>query len=167
MKKNLLEGKKILIVDDEPDVLDTLESSLAMCELSKAFSFRQAKELLETQYFDFVILDIMGVNGYRLLEIANEKKVIAVMLTAHALSPEDVVRSRKEGAASYVPKAKMNDIEEVLNDIIEDRKEGKSSWWSWHDRFASCFNDKYSFDWIGKGEFRKENQVMKWEKYFY
>jgi len=36
MKKNLLEGKKILIVDDEPDVLDTLESSLAMCELSKA-----------------------------------------------------------------------------------------------------------------------------------
>ncbi len=75
MKKNLLEGKKILIVDDEPDVLDTLENSLAMCELLKAFSFRQAKELLETQYFDFVILDIMGVNGYRLLEIANEKKV--------------------------------------------------------------------------------------------
>jgi len=36
MKKNLLEGKKIPIVDDEPDVLDTLESSLAMCELSKA-----------------------------------------------------------------------------------------------------------------------------------
>ena len=32
MKKNLLEGKEILIVDDEPDVLDTLESSLAMCE---------------------------------------------------------------------------------------------------------------------------------------
>lgn len=167
MKKNLLEGKKILIVDDEPDVLDTLESSLAMCELSKAFSFRQAKELLETQYFDFVILDIMGVNGYRLLEIANEKKVIAVMLTAHALSPEDALRSRKEGAASYVPKAKMNDIEEVLNDILEDRKEGKSSWWRWYDRFGSYFEDKYLFDWTGEEEFRKENQVIKWEKYFY
>ena len=167
MKKKLLEGKKILIVDDEPDVLDTLGSSLAMCEISKAFSFRQAKELLETQYFDFAILDIMGVNGYRLLEIANEKKVIAVMLTAHARSPEDVVRSRKEGAASYVPKAKMNDIEEVLNDIIEDRKEGKGSWWRWYDRFGSYFEDKYLFDWTGEEEFRKENQVIKWEKYFY
>ena len=167
MKKNLLVGKKILIVDDEPDVLDTLESSLAMCEISKAFSFRQAKKLLETQYFNFVILDIMGVNGYRLLGIANEKKVIAVMLTAHGLSPEDAARSLKEGAASYVPKAKMKDIEEVLNDILEARKEGKSFLWRWHDRFGSYFEDKYLFDWIGKEEFRKENQVIKWEKYFH
>ena len=28
----LLDGKKILIVDDEPDVLDTLEDLLSMCE---------------------------------------------------------------------------------------------------------------------------------------
>ena len=167
MKKNLLEGKKILIVDDEPDVLDTLESSLAMCELSTAFSFHEAKELLEKQYFDFVILDIMGVNGYKLLEIANEKKVTAVMLTAHALSPEDAVRSHKEGAASYVPKAKMKDIEEVLNDILEAGKEGKSFWWRWHDRFGSYFEDKYLLDWTGEEEFRKENQVIKWEKYFH
>ena len=167
MKKNLLEAKKILIVDDEPDVLETLENSLAMCELSKASSFYQAKELLETQYFDFVILDIMGVNGYRLLEIANEKKVIAVMLTAHELSPEDAIRSYKEGAAFYVPKAKMNEIEEILNDILEAKKEGKTSWWSWHDRFGSYFKDKFSFDWTGEGEFRKENQAIKWEKYFH
>ena len=32
---NLLEGKKILIVDDEPDVLETLEDLLSMCVVVK------------------------------------------------------------------------------------------------------------------------------------
>ena len=40
-----------------------------------------------------VILDIMGVDGYKLLGIANQKKIIAVMLTAHALSIQDTVKS--------------------------------------------------------------------------
>jgi len=44
----------------------------------------------------------MGVDGYKLLEIAVERKVIAVMLTANALSPEDTVKSLKDGAASGV-----------------------------------------------------------------
>jgi len=33
MGENLLEGKKLLIVDDEPDVLDTLEELLPMCRV--------------------------------------------------------------------------------------------------------------------------------------
>ena len=35
-KKSLLEGKKILIVDDEPDVLDTLVDLLDTCDVVKA-----------------------------------------------------------------------------------------------------------------------------------
>ena len=105
--KDLLDGKRLLIVDDEPDVLETLEELLPMCDLVKAHSFNEAKERLEAEYFDMAILDIMGVDGYELLEIANRRKVIAVMLTAHALSPEDTVKSYKEGAASYIPKEEM------------------------------------------------------------
>ena len=41
---SLLEGKKILIVDDEPDVLDVLEEMLDMCEVVKASSFEEAKK---------------------------------------------------------------------------------------------------------------------------
>jgi len=93
MTKTLLDGKRVLIVDDEPDVLATLEDLLSMCDVVKASSFLEAKDLLTTQYFDLAILDIMGVDGYKLLEIAVERKVIAVMLTAHALSPEDTVKS--------------------------------------------------------------------------
>jgi CheY-like chemotaxis protein len=35
-KDKLLEGKRILLVDDEPDVLDTLEDLLPMCITTKA-----------------------------------------------------------------------------------------------------------------------------------
>ena len=53
------------------------------------------------------ILDIMGVNGYKLLDIANDKKIPTAMLTAHALTPKDIVKSYKKGAAFYIPKDKM------------------------------------------------------------
>ena len=58
-ESSLLDGKKILIVDDEPDVLEVLEELLKMCRVEKATTFEKAKELLETQPFDMAILDIM------------------------------------------------------------------------------------------------------------
>ena len=69
-EKDLLEGKRILLVDDEPDVLDTLEDLLPMCETVKASNFNAAKDYLESEHFDMAVLDIMGVEGYDLLEIA-------------------------------------------------------------------------------------------------
>jgi DNA-binding response OmpR family regulator len=74
MANSLLDKKKVLIVDDEPDVLETLKELLSMCEVTEAATFERAKELLETQVFDIAVLDIMGVDGYRLLEIARQKK---------------------------------------------------------------------------------------------
>jgi len=40
----LLYGKRILIVDDEPDILETLEDLLSECEVAKASNFLEAKE---------------------------------------------------------------------------------------------------------------------------
>jgi CheY-like chemotaxis protein len=77
--KDLLEGKRILLVDDEPDVLASLADLLPMCETVKASNFKAAKAYLENEYFDLTVLDIMGVEGYQLLEIANQKRVMAVM----------------------------------------------------------------------------------------
>ena len=142
-----LNGKRILIVDDEPDILDTLEELLTMCDVSRATTFEEAKELLETQYFDIAILDIMGVEGYKLLDIAKDRDVIAVMLTAHALSPENTVRSYKKGAASYIPKEEMSNMATYLNDILEAKEQGKNFWWRWFDRFASYYDKKFGPDW--------------------
>jgi DNA-binding NtrC family response regulator len=143
----LLDGKRILLVDDEPDVLDTLEDLLPMCETVKASNFKTAKEFLETQYFDMTILDIMGVEGFQLLEIANQREVTAVMLTAHALSPDNIVKSYKEGAASYLPKEEMVNIASFLNDILEAKEQGKSTWGRWYDRLGSFFEKKFGEDW--------------------
>jgi len=145
-----LEGKKVLIVDDEPDILETLQELLDMCHLEKASSFNEAKALLENKPFDMAILDIMGVDGYKLLEIANQKKVIAVMLTAHALSVEDTIKSYKEGAASYVPKDEMSNITTFLEDILEAKEKGKHFWWRWMDRLASYYDEKFESDWRDK-----------------
>lgn len=159
--RNLLNYKRILIVDDEPDVLDSLEELLPMCDVVKASTFDEAKDLLETQYFDIAILDIMGVDGYELLEIAKQREVIPVMLTAHALSPENLAKSYKEGAASYVPKEEMSNITTFLNDILEAKEQGKNVWWRWLDRLGAYFAKKFGPNWQ-KGD---EDLLEKFSKY--
>ena len=58
--KERLEGKKVLIVDDEPDVLETLSELLSMCQVVEASTFEEARDQLETGRFDMAILDIHG-----------------------------------------------------------------------------------------------------------
>ncbi len=151
MPKSPLDGKRVLAVDDEPDILETLEDLLPMCELVKASSFEQAKRLLETREFDIAILDIMGVGGYGLLEIAKKKGIPAVMLTAHALTPGSIVKSIKEGAASYVPKEELNNIESFLTDVLAARKEGTNPWKSWEEKLpSSYFERRFGAAWKDK-----------------
>jgi DNA-binding NtrC family response regulator len=153
-----LEGKRILIVDDEPDVLDTLEDLLSMCEVTKASNFQDAEGYLQSQYFDIAVLDIMGVKGYDLLEIANRKDIATVMLTAHAFSPENLVKSFREGAASYLPKEEMINIASFLNDILEAREKGKNTWTRWYDHMGSFFEKRFGKEW-------KESDQDFWEKF--
>jgi CheY-like chemotaxis protein len=143
----LLRNKRILIVDDEPDVLETLEDLLPMCQIQKAGNYTEAKKLLEEAYFDMAILDIMGVDGYKLLKLAQEKNVIGVMLTAHALNIQNIKRSYREGAASYLPKEEMLNISTYLNDILEAKEQGKHLWWRWFDRLGAYFSSKFGPNW--------------------
>ena len=159
-EKSLIDDKRILIVDDEPDILETLAELLLMCDVVKATNFEEAKDLLETQYFDIAILDIMGVDGYALLEIANRREVVSVMLTAHALSPDNIVKSYKEGAASYVPKDEMVNITTFLNDILEAKEQGKSTWGRWFDRLGNYLDKKFGPDW-------KTDDKEFWDKFMY
>jgi DNA-binding response OmpR family regulator len=146
-KEDMLKGKKILIVDDEPDVLDTLEDLLSMCQVVKAGSFEEAKRQLETQSFDMAVLDIMGVNGYELLEIAVAKKVTAVMLTAHALSPEDTMKSFRGGAAFYVPKDKIAEMPAILGNILDLKSKGKNTWMPFVGWAEAYYSAKFGPKW--------------------
>jgi len=156
---SLLQGKKVLVVDDEPDVLDVLGEILDMCEVTKAATFEEARELLEKQRFDLAILDIMGVDGYKLLNIAKRRNITAVMLTANALSPENLVRSIKGGADSYLPKEEMSHITTFLIDILKSQRQGESPWESWRRQMTSSYFDKkWGPDW-------KSHDREFWEKF--
>jgi len=149
---NLLNDKRVLVVDDEPDVLDTLAELLSMCRVEKAGDFTSAKHLLTTKPFDLAVLDIMGVDGYTLLEIAREHGITAVVLTAHALSPENIVKSFEKGAAYYIPKEKMVDIPVFLEDILKAQQEGVPSWSKWFERMASFCERKFGPEWKDKNK---------------
>ena len=94
---DILYGKRVLIVDDEKDVLDLLIELLKVCKIDTATSFGEAKKLLESSRDDIAVLDIMGVNGFELLKVANDHEIPAVMLTAHALNAGSLDTSIKGG----------------------------------------------------------------------
>ena len=141
-ESRLLDGKKILAVDDEPDILEVIEGLLTMCDVVKATTFNEAKKLLESEDFDIAVLDIMGVDGYRLLDIANRRNITAIMLTAHAFTPNNLVRSIREGAASYLPKEELPNIATFLDDILQAQEKGKSTWEPWQERLPSSYFEK-------------------------
>ena len=155
--EKVISGKYVLIVDDEQDVLDTLVELLDMCKLDTASSFSEAKKLLEENKYDIAVLDIMGVDGYGLLKIANSCNIPALMLTAHALSSDNLMRSAAEGAAYYAPKDKIEDIAAFLADVFEAIDEGKSTWGKMFDRLGSFYDKRFH------GTHWREDQAEYWE----
>ncbi len=144
---NLLEGKDLLIVDDEEDILDTLEDLLPMCNTVRADSYEAAQALLNSRSFDLAILDIMGVSGYKLLEICVHKGIVAVMLTARALAPADIRKSVRKGAAFFIPKEEMANIEVFLNDVLEAIQKGENTWSRWYNRLSHFGEKIFKEDW--------------------
>jgi len=122
MRESILNGKTILAVDDEADVLEVLEEEIRgacpNCTLDKASSFEEASRKLASNTYDLVVLDIMGVRGFDLLEQAVLKKLPVAMLTAHALVPGALRRSFEMGARAYVPKEKLGELVPLLEDVL-------------------------------------------------
>lgn len=145
-------GKRVLIVDDEPDILTTLEDLLDGCRIEKAADFATAKSLLENHIFDAAILDIMGVNGYDLLEITRARDIPTLMLTAHALTPEDFAKSLESGALAYVPKDRISEIDLFLSDILEAHEKGLGRFGRWYKRLDAFFEDRFGRYWQQKLE---------------
>ena len=67
-KKSYLKGLRILAVDDEEDVLDTIAEALEMAAVDRAQDFKTAVKKISQNQYDLAILDIMGVDGLTLLD---------------------------------------------------------------------------------------------------
>lgn len=146
-----IRGKRLLLVDDEKDVRDTLVDLLQVCKLDTASSFEEAKTLLEKNTYDVAVLDIMGVNGFELLRIANERGIPGLMLTAHGLSEENLRRSAREGAAYYAPKDLISDIAVFVADVLLAADRKKSAWERMFERLGGYYDRRF-----GGTDWRKE-----------
>jgi DNA-binding response OmpR family regulator len=150
MGESILSHKKLLLVDDEPDILNIVKEEITGCcaetNIDTASNYEDAVELLGSKSYDLVILDIMGVRGFDLLAIAVERKLKVTMLTAHSLSPEALKRSHDMGAMSYLPKDKLGQLVPFLEDILQN--DYKSGWEKVLGKLEDYYTEKFgSSEW--------------------
>ncbi len=152
MAESLLKGKRILAVDDEPDVLTVLQEEIVDacpdCTFEKATTFEEASKLISATPYDVVILDIMGVRGFELLDIAVKKGLKVVMLTAHALSPEALKKSYDMRARAYLPKEKLGEVVPFLEDVF--KYDHMTGWRKLMETLGDFFNNTFESDWEKK-----------------
>ena len=154
------------MVDDEPDILETLKEILEECDVETATTFEAAGELLKREDYHATILDIMGIRGFDLLKIATEKKIPALMLTAQGLDPDNLGGSIKLGAKSYIPKDRMVEIDIYLKEIFIAQEKGIEKSGNWFARLGSFFDKRFGQGWKNKDkkfweEFDKTHKVSK------
>jgi DNA-binding NarL/FixJ family response regulator len=122
MKESILNGKSILAVDDEPNVLVILEEEILTaapkCKFEKPTTYQEATQKLESKNYDVAILDIMGVRGFDLLDLAVKRNLRVAILTAHDLNPSVSKRSFEMKARAYLHKEKLGEIVSFLEDIL-------------------------------------------------
>lgn len=145
--QHILKDKRILLVDDEPDVLETLEELLSYSKTDSASTFESAVNCLKNNPYDAAILDIMGVRGHALLKITHKLQIPSIMLTAHALTPDNLKRSIEQGADAYVPKDKLVDIALFVADVLSARQEGKKAQVSWFSMLTPLFDKLFGQGW--------------------
>ena len=164
--ESILKGKNILAVDDEEDILETIEDILDGANLDFAGDYKSASKKIKENRYDLAILDIMGVDGLKLLEEAVDKGIPAVMLTAHAINPETLMESIRKGAISYLPKETLSELDVLLSDILSAHEQGKPPWKLVFDKLGDYFNERFGPDWKDKdkdfwSDFSRTYQISK------
>ncbi len=113
------EGKKILIVDDEQDIVETLKFILetqgytCFCAYNGEDGLNKAKEIMP----DLIILDVMmpKINGYkisRLLKYDNKYKDIPIIMVTARSQEQDKLIGEETGVNEYI--SKPFELEEIL-----------------------------------------------------
>ena len=143
-----MEKSRVLIVDDEPDILATLSIFLEEegFECIEAVDGVEAIRKLESEEIDAVLLDIAlpGMSGLEVLEQIKGRwrDIEVVMMTAYG-TVESAVQSLKGGAFDYLSKPfdHMNKISLCLSNALERKR--------LHARTRQLereLKDKYKFD---------------------
>lgn len=120
-----MKNKSILIVDDESDLLEMLQSIFERAGYTKIYTASSGKEALNmfrNHHPDMIILDVMmpGINGFTVLkEIRRISTVPVLMLTARG-EADDKFSGFENGADDYLvkpflPKELLLRVQAILN----------------------------------------------------
>jgi DNA-binding response OmpR family regulator len=122
-----MEGKTILIADDEKDVVETLKFSLEKqgyhCLL--AYDGQDALDKARGEDPDLIILDIMmpKINGFkvsRLLKFDIKYKHIPIIMLTARTQEKDRILGNETGADMYLTKPfEMDDLINSVNSILK------------------------------------------------
>ena len=114
--------KKILIVDDEQDIVESLKFVLEVSGFVcyTAFNGEDGLKLAKEIIPDLIILDVMmpKINGYkisRLLKYDSKYKDIPIIMVTARSQLEDKMIGEETGADIYM--TKPFDIEELVNNV--------------------------------------------------
>ncbi|HTY62344.1 MAG TPA: sigma-54 dependent transcriptional regulator [Acidobacteriota bacterium] len=123
----------ILVVDDEPNIIEVLEIALqeAEFEVLKSGSGKEALALLQKNDVDLVISDIK-MPDFSGVELLREAKRLSpdtafIMITAFA-STETAIEALQHGAFDYITKPfKMEDLHTIIRRALEKKRGQKQS----------------------------------------
>ena len=139
---------KILIVDDEPRMCDSLKMLLSRhgYAIQTVNGGQKAIEYMTQRTFDLVLLNIVmpDMNGYQVMDHMARQSVdtLVIIITGYA-STESAVQALRRGACDYL--RKPFEYEELLGAIkkvldkkrIEDRKQAKEAFNKHKEYFAN------------------------------
>ena len=122
----MLDGKmkKIIVVDDEPDVIYSIKEGLGNdFEITGADSGKKLFQTLETCNPDLVLLDIMmpDMNGWQVLKRLkeNEKLKNIPVIIISARTDKIAKKAGNFYAEDYIEKPfEINDVKEIINRIL-------------------------------------------------
>jgi DNA-binding response OmpR family regulator len=123
---------KILVVDDEPDVVSTVGYRLkfANCLVVTASNGQEGLERAAAEKPDLILLDtnMPGMNGHEMLERLRAdpalKHIPVIMLTARCES-QDIAAASARGISDYVTKPfDFGQLIEKIHAVLKDRKPG-------------------------------------------
>ena len=145
----ILRDKLILAVHEEKDVLEIIEEEISFevenATLHCATSFEIARQYLLSYTYDLALLDIVGVQGFDLLEIAARTSVPTVVLTAHAFTPDALSKSIELGARAFLPLEKLGSLVPFLEDVL--KLNYQTAWKKPFDLIGALFDRRYGADW--------------------
>ena len=126
---SFLTDKRILVVDDEWDVLESIYDHLSSARSLDITSDRDnALDCIANNPYDFAILDIMSDHGIELLEECVKKDIPAIILISATAPRELLMTAVKKGAVSYLAKKHTDELKTLIYQLFESQEQGDPAW---------------------------------------